>query len=139
MLTTQREFAQRVLAGPGTRAYGALSVFFARVCRRGRLMSIPPEQFRPRPRVVSLAFVLERLDRPLFPVADDVLFRRVVKAAFAQRRKQVANSLAAALAMDRRSVDAVLDRCGIDARARGETLSPQDFNRLYLGFRSAVD
>jgi 16S rRNA (adenine1518-N6/adenine1519-N6)-dimethyltransferase len=65
VLTTQREFAYRVVAVPGSKAYGALSVFFDRLTLRERLFNIPPESFKPRPNVVSTSFRLTRREQPL--------------------------------------------------------------------------
>jgi len=131
VLTTQREFAQRVLAGPGSKAYGPLSVFLERVVAREKLFNIPAARFRPRPDVVSTSFRLARREKPLFPLADEEGFRRTVKAAFAQRRKTLANNLCAELGLDREGLLEVLKRCGIDDRARGEAVGISGFRRLH--------
>ena len=137
VLTTQREFATRVLAAPGSKSYAALTVFFERLCTREKLFNIAARDFKPHPAVVSTAFRLERRDRPLFPVDDEGRFRRVVKAAFAQRRKTIANNLTAALGFSKDRCRAVLASCGVPERTRAEMLSPADFDRLYRAVRSA--
>lgn len=130
VLTTQREFAYRVVAVPGSKAYGALSVFFDRLTLRERLFNIPPESFKPRPNVVSTSFRLTRREQPLYAVPDEALFRRVVKACFVQRRKTIANNLVAGLELTREAVVTHLERAGIDPSARAETLSGEQFKRL---------
>ena len=130
VLTTQREFAYRVAASPGSKAYGALSVFFDRCCVRERLFNIRPESFKPRPRVVSTSFRLARREQPLYPVGDEAEFRRVVKACFAQRRKTIANNLVAGLKLTREAAVTCLKQAGIEPAARAETLSGEQFRQL---------
>ncbi len=137
VLTTQREFAARVLGTPGSKAFSALSVFLERVCVREKLFNIPPGEFRPRPAVVSTAFRLTRRGRPLFEVEDEPLFRSVVKAAFAQRRKTLTNNLVGVLGLDRETCRRVLAESGVNGRDRAEVLSPGDFHRLYRAVRAA--
>jgi 16S rRNA (adenine1518-N6/adenine1519-N6)-dimethyltransferase len=130
VLTTQREFAYRVVAAPGSKAYGALSVFFDRLTIRERLFNIPPESFKPRPDVVSTSFRLTRREHPLYAVPDEALFRRVVKTSFAQRRKTIANNLVAGLGLKRDAVVGLLKLAEVDPAARAETLSGEQFKRL---------
>jgi 16S rRNA (adenine1518-N6/adenine1519-N6)-dimethyltransferase len=130
VLTTQREFAYRVVAVPGSKAYGALSVFFDRLTIRERLFNIPPESFKPRPDVVSTSFRLTRREHPLYEVPDEALFRRMVKVCFAQRRKTIANNLVAGLGLTRDAVVAHLRQSGIEPAARAETLSGEQFRLL---------
>lgn len=130
VLTVQREFAQRMVAAPGSRAYGAVSILLESVCERERLFDISPTQFRPRPRVISTAVrLLNRQDSLVEPGAEDG-FRRLVKAAFGQRRKTLVNNLAAGLRIDKVAAKGVLLDAGIGARARAEELSIADFARL---------
>jgi 16S rRNA (adenine1518-N6/adenine1519-N6)-dimethyltransferase len=130
VLTTQREFAYRVVAVPGCKAYGALSVFFDRFTFRERLFNIAPESFKPRPDVVSTSFRLTRREQPLYAVPDEVLFRRMVKACFAQRRKTIANNLVAGLGLTRDAAVACLEQAGIDPAVRAETVSGEQFKKL---------
>ncbi|MBN2466153.1 ribosomal RNA small subunit methyltransferase A [candidate division WOR-3 bacterium] len=130
VLTTQREFAYRVVALPGSKAYGALSVFFDRMVLRERLFNIRPESFKPRPDVVSTSFRLTRREQPLYDVPDEELFRRVVKVCFAQRRKTIANNLVAGLSLTRDAAVACLERAGIQPAARAEVLSGEQFKKL---------
>lgn len=130
VLTTQREFAERVLGKPGTRAYGALTVLCDRLVAKQRLFNIPASRFKPPPDVVSTAFCLFRREQPLFRVQDIALFRRVVKAAFSQRRKTILNSLSAALRLDRHTVERALNRAGISSGQRAESVEPAGFQAL---------
>jgi len=130
VLTTQREFAYRVVAVPGSKAYGALSVFFDRLTIRERLFNIPPESFKPRPDVVSTSFRLTRREQPLYAVPDEASFRRMVKVCFAQRRKTIANNLVAGLTLTRDAAATCLRQAGIDPTARAETLSGLQFKAL---------
>jgi 16S rRNA (adenine1518-N6/adenine1519-N6)-dimethyltransferase len=130
VLTTQREFAYRVVAVPGSKAYGALSVFFDRLTVRERLFNIEPECFKPRPDVVSTSIRLTRRDQPLYSVPDEALFRRMVKVCFAQRRKTIANNLVAGLGLERDAAVTFLRQSGIDPAARAETLTGEQFRRL---------
>lgn len=90
----QKEVAQRILAGPGSRVYGILSVFTALYCTGKILLEVPPVAFFPRPKITSAVIRLRPLPRPAVAVADGTLFRRVVRAAFNQRRKMLRRSLA---------------------------------------------
>ena len=130
VLTTQREFAYRVVAVPGSKAYGALSVFFDRLTIRERLFNIPAESFKPRPDVVSTSFRLTRREQPLYTVPNEAAFRRLVKACFAQRRKTIANNLLAGLELTRDAAVCYLKQSGIDPAARAETLTGEQFRML---------
>jgi 16S rRNA (adenine1518-N6/adenine1519-N6)-dimethyltransferase len=130
VLTTQREFAYRVVALPGSKAYGALSVFFDRFYFRERLFNIRPESFKPRPDVVSTSFRLTRREQPFYRVADEAEFRQVVKACFAQRRKTIANNLVAGLSLTREAAVNCLKQAGIEPAARAEALRGEQFKKL---------
>jgi 16S rRNA (adenine1518-N6/adenine1519-N6)-dimethyltransferase len=130
VLTTQREFAQRLLAEPGGKEYAALTVFFDRLTIRQRLFNIPASCFKPRPDVVSTAFRLERRLEPAYPIEDEMTFRRVVKCCFLQRRKTVANNLSSQLGLTRGRATELLVEANIDPGIRAEMLSGQAFARL---------
>jgi 16S rRNA (adenine1518-N6/adenine1519-N6)-dimethyltransferase len=125
----QREVGERLLAGPGSKAYGSLSVLHALCVRAQREMELQPRCFFPEPQVRSLFL-------RLIPLADSKLahdelprLERVVRAAFGKRRKTLVNALRGA-GGDAWSADdlrVVLGRLGIDLRARGETLTPEQF------------
>ncbi len=129
VLMFQKEVGDRIVAGPGTGDYGILSVFCQYYFDVGRVAVIPPGAFRPPPKVDSAVISFVRRDRPRYPVKDEELFRRVVKAAFSQRRKTLRNCLRAN-AFPAEGVEQAGRECGIDPARRGETLSLQEFARL---------
>ena len=121
----QREIADRLRAEPGTKAYGAPSVLTQLACRVELRRPVDPAVFRPRPRVAS---ALLRLDR-VGPWAGEGT-ARIVRAAFAHRRKALARSVATAGAGSRERVLQALETLGIAPAARAEELEPADFVRL---------
>ncbi len=128
----QREVGERVCAAPGSRTYGALSVLTALRGRARLGFRVPPTAFRPRPRVESVALRIDAHPRPPVEPADERRFRRVVRAAFAQRRKTLRNALAAVLG--REASEAALVRAEIEGGRRAETLSFEEFARLAEAF-----
>lgn len=122
VLMYQKEFAERLLAGPGTKAYGRLSVQVARHCTIERVREVPPAAFDPPPKVRSLVVKLTPHETPPFEVGDYALFGRIVDAAFAQRRKQLKNTLAS---VHPKAAD-VVGSLGL-ATLRPEQVSPEDF------------
>jgi len=125
----QREVGERLLAGPGSKTYGSLSVLHGLCVRMQREMELQPRCFFPEPQVHSL--FLRLVPRADSQLESDELPRleRVVRAAFGKRRKTLVNALRGG-GVDARSADqlrAALERLGIDARARGETLAPEQF------------
>jgi 16S rRNA (adenine1518-N6/adenine1519-N6)-dimethyltransferase len=96
-LMLQREVAERVAAAPGSRVYGSLSVLTQVACDVRLAFSVPPGAFSPPPQVDSAVIHLRRLAAPPAAIGEPARFRAVVRAAFAQRRKNLANALAASL------------------------------------------
>jgi 16S rRNA (adenine1518-N6/adenine1519-N6)-dimethyltransferase len=125
----QREVADRVVAAPGTGAYGALAVQLQLQADVSRLMNLPPGAFRPPPKVHSSVIQL-RFRPPQVEVGDVKAFERLVRGLFLQRRKTVANALKpVAHAAGREAAD-VLSRAALDGRRRPETLSLDEIARL---------
>src|SRR5579884_1951052 len=118
----QREVADRLLADPGSRDYGVLTVLIRHRASVERVLALPPGAFRPPPKVHS-AVVRLRFHAPDPPVDDEAAFERVVKAAFAQRRKTLANALRSQTA--RMQSDPF-----IDLGRRAETVSVAEFAAL---------
>lgn len=129
VFTVQKEVAARLAATPGTRDWGILGVLVGHRYRVDVRFTIPPEAFYPAPKVTSAVVAFTRLAQPAADIVDEELFRRVVKAAFGQRRKTLANALRAALPL---GVDAatLLTALGIEPRRRAETLSISEFAAL---------
>jgi 16S rRNA (adenine1518-N6/adenine1519-N6)-dimethyltransferase len=126
----QREVADRIAAKPGTRAYGSLSVAIQYAMRVERAFTLKPGAFYPRPKIDSTVVRLSRLERRAVEVADEHWFLQVVRAAFAYRRKTLANSLSLALGTSRAQVAGALQQLGIDTEIRGEQLALTDFAGL---------
>lgn len=124
-LMLQREVADRLVARPGTKAYGVLSVAVQLHTRIVRLLDLPPGAFRPAPKVRSAVVRLE-FGRPTARVVDEPLFDRLVRGLFSARRKMLANALKQ---FDPRGPE-VLAQSGLDGRRRPETLEVAEFARL---------
>jgi 16S rRNA (adenine1518-N6/adenine1519-N6)-dimethyltransferase len=130
VLMLQREVAERLVAGPGGRDYGALSIVWQRWATLATLLVVPPAAFRPPPAVESAVVVATFGAAPRVAVADEAAFARVVRAAFAQRRKTLENALRGGAVGPGEVVHAALGAAGIDGRRRAETLSLEEFARL---------
>lgn len=126
----QRDVADRFVAVPGTAAYGSLSVAVQYAMHVTIAFTLGPSAFRPAPKVSSAVVQMRRLQTPAAQPRDVARFRQVVRAAFAYRRKTLANSLALALHVDRRSIEDALRSAGIPMEQRGERLDLADFARL---------
>jgi 16S rRNA (adenine1518-N6/adenine1519-N6)-dimethyltransferase len=126
----QKEVAERIYASPSTKAYGALSIAVQYYADPFMLMIVPKTVFFPAPNVDSAVLRLKVLDQPRFPVKDEKLFFRVVRAAFSQRRKTLLNTLSSGLSMDKATVSETLLSVDIDPIRRGETLSIEEFAKL---------
>ncbi len=130
VLTLQKEVAERVAAAPGSKRYGTLSVLTQLYCDVRLAMTIAPEAFRPPPKVESAVLYLRVLPAPRVPVSDEPRFQRLVKAAFSQRRKTLANALAGGLRCGVETARQALRAAGIDPQRRAETLSLEEFSHL---------
>lgn len=132
-LMLQREVAERLAAPPGSRTYGSLSVLTQLHSDVRLALRVPPGAFEPPPKVESAVVHLRVLPSLRVPVADERRFRTVVRAAFAQRRKMVANALAGSLGLPVEEVRRALERAGIDPGRRAETLTISEFARVAAG------
>jgi 16S rRNA (adenine1518-N6/adenine1519-N6)-dimethyltransferase len=126
----QKDVADRLLAKPGTAAYGSLTLAIGLTMRVERAFNVSPGQFFPRPNVMSAVVVLHRLDQLAAPVSNRARFEQVVRGAFAYRRKTLANSLSLALEIPRERAEAAIGSLGLDADIRGETLDLATFAAL---------
>ena len=133
----QKEVAERMVAKPGGKDYGALSVSIQYYTEPEIAFIVPPESFIPAPNVDSAVIVCKRRTVPPVEVCDEKLFFKVVKAAFSVRRKMLSNALKN---MGISSVQAAawLERAGIDPKRRGETLSLADFASLTNCFKEVL-
>lgn len=124
LLMLQREVAERLIAKPGTKAYGVLTLWTALRGEAEIVLRVSRGSFVPRPKVESAVVSVTLHTAPRVSIDDEERFRAVVRAAFGQRRK----TLRAALAKIARAAD--IERAGIDPGRRGETLSLAEFARL---------
>lgn len=128
-LMLQREVAERIAAVPGGKVYGSLSVLTQLYCDARIALRVPPGAFRPPPKVESAVVHLRVLRGPRV-VTDEARFHAVVHAAFAQRRKMLANALASGLGLPVARARRAAVAAGIDPSRRAETLSIVEFAGL---------
>ncbi len=117
----QKEVVERMVAGPGSKTYGRLSVMLQAVCKVQMLFPIGPGAFQPAPKVESAFVRLIPHEKPPFPIDDPALFAKVVTQAFSQRRKTLRNTLKGLISEE------VMQNCGIDPSIRAEQLSVKEF------------
>ena len=127
----QREVARRICAGPGTADYGAFGLFVQWHCFTELLFDVPPSCFVPQPKVTSSVIRLTRREEKPFPVQDEQLLFRVIRAAFNQRRKTLSNALSAGLGeLSKEQAEKVLENCGFDPIIRGEAVELGGFVKI---------
>jgi 16S rRNA (adenine1518-N6/adenine1519-N6)-dimethyltransferase len=134
-LMVQREVADRMAAGPGTKVYGTLSVWVGLYTRILRARQLSRTIFYPQPHVDSTLIVLERRGQDELPTADRALLREVIQAAFGQRRKTLVNALSAGLHVSREWAAGAVAAVGASPDVRAERLEPGQFLRLAEGFQ----
>lgn len=120
----QKEVVDRMVAAPGSKVYGRLTVMLAAACSPERLFDVGPGAFQPPPRVVSSVVRLVPHAEPPFAVPDPGRFARLVAQAFSMRRKTLRNALKGFVTA------AAIEQAGIDPQARPETVSPAGFAAL---------
>lgn len=123
----QKEAAQRICAEVGSRQSGAVTVSVNFYAKPEMLFGVSAGSFMPAPKVDSAVIRLDVLSKPPVEVASEEKFFAVVKAAFSQRRKILANSLSSGLSLDKSRVFEILQECGIPENIRAEKLSLQNF------------
>jgi len=126
----QREVARRICAAPNTADWGAFSLFVQWHMQTELLFDVPPHCFHPQPKVTSSVIRLTRRAEKPFPVSDEELLFKIIRAAFNQRRKTLANALSSGLGCERSTVEQALADCGFDVRIRGEALDLGSFVAL---------
>lgn len=126
VVMVQKEVALRMVAKPGTKDYGALSVAVQYYTEPDIVLDVPPKSFLPAPAVTSSVIRCVLRDKPPVDVIDEKLFFRVVKAGFAQRRKTFSNTMkTTGLTRDR--IEELLAKANIDGQRRGEIFTLQEF------------
>ena len=127
----QKEVAQRICAGPGTKDYGAFGLFVQWYCETELLFTVPPHCFLPAPKVTSAVILLKRRETPPAETEDEDLMLRVIRAAFGQRRKTLVNALAAGIpGLGKNECEKILAGLNLETNIRGEMLKLGDFARI---------
>lgn len=136
VVMVQKEMADRIVAGPGTKTYGALGVMLQSYAACRLVCNAPAGAFTPAPKVDSAVVRLDFTAPPALDLPDEEHHRAVVHAAFGQRRKTLRNALRAVYA--EAAVQAALEATGIDGGRRGETLSLVEFAALSRAIPAAA-
>ena len=133
VIMVQKEVGERLCAKPGSRTYGAVTVMVQYLATASRAFDVGRRAFTPPPDVDSTILHLVPYKKRPIQAKDDAMMRRVVKAAFSQRRKTLRNSLAS-LGVDKASIATALEKAGIDEQRRAESLSVTEFVALADAF-----
>ena len=128
----QKEVADRVVAGPGTEAYGYLTLYIAAYASARILMTLDPGSFHPRPKVRSSVVVLDPHDPGLRTPRDEVL--DLVSVSFRMRRKKLVNNLTGWRGLTRAGAIELIERAGLDSDVRAETMTLHQFDGLAAGY-----
>ncbi len=128
----QKEVADRMQVGPGTKDYGALSLAVQYYAKPYIVANVPPNCFMPRPKVGSAVIRLERYEEPPVKVKDERLMFRIIRASFNQRRKTLANGLknSSELNFTKEQIEEAIEKLGKGVSVRGEALSLEEFAKL---------
>lgn len=128
----QKEVADRMQAGPGSKDYGALSLAVQYYAEPYIAANVPPNCFMPRPNVGSAVIRLTLHEKPPVEVADEKLLFKLIRASFAQRRKTLVNGLTNSpeLSFSKEEVTKALEECGYSPTIRGEALTLHEFAKL---------
>lgn len=130
VVMVQKEVADRMNAGPGTKDYGALSIAVQYYCDTEIVAKAPRHMFIPQPNVDSTVIGLHVREEKKYKVDSEEVFFKTVKAAFGQRRKTLLNALGTLGFLDKDEIREVLQEANIDEKRRGETLSIEEFANL---------
>lgn len=131
-IMVQKEVADRMQVGPGTKDYGALSLAVQYYAKPEVMLTVPAGCFMPRPNVDSSVIKLTRYEHPPVVVSDEKRMFDIIRASFNQRRKTLVNGLgnASGLNLTKEDILSALDKMGLSPTVRGETLTLQQFASL---------
>ena len=135
-IMVQKEVADRMQVGPGTKDYGALSLAVQYYAKPKIVANVPPNCFMPRPKVGSAVIRLERYEKPPVEVKDEKLMFRIIRASFNQRRKTLVNGLknSQEIPFSKEQIEQALGMCGLSLSVRGEALTLAQFAQLANAF-----
>ena len=125
----QKEVADRMQVGPGTKDYGALSLAVQYYAKPHIVANVPPNCFMPRPKVGSAVIRLDRYEKPPVEVKDEKLMFRIIRASFNQRRKTLVNGLknSPELSFSKEEIESAVEQLGKGLNIRGEALTLEEF------------
>lgn len=130
-IMVQKEVADRMQVGPGTKDYGALSLAVQYYAKPEIIANVPPNCFMPRPKVGSAVIKLNRYEQPPVQVEDEALMFRIIRASFNQRRKTLANGLKnGGIPVTKEELVEILGKMGLTENIRGEALTLEQFADL---------
>ncbi len=135
-IMVQKEVADRMQVGPGTKDYGALSLAVQYYAKPQIVANVPPNCFMPRPKVGSAVIRLERYEKPPVDVNDEKMMFRIIRASFNQRRKTLVNGLknSPEIHFSKEQIEQALESCGLSLNIRGEALTLEQFAQLANAF-----
>ena len=136
VVMVQKEVADRMQVGPGTKDYGALSLAVQYYAEPYIVANVPPNCFMPRPKVGSAVIRLERYEKPPVEVKDEKMMFRIIRASFNQRRKTLVNGLknSPEIPFSKEQIEKALEMCGFSLNVRGEALTLGQFAQLANAF-----
>lgn len=137
IVMVQKEVAERILASCSSRNYSTLTVKLNLMAEINKVAQVSPNVFIPRPKVESAVIKLMRKPQQLIK-EDRVKFFKLVNAAFSERRKKIANSLASALKLERSYVESILTETSIESSKRAEQLCLEDYLRLFQKMKKSI-
>jgi 16S rRNA (adenine1518-N6/adenine1519-N6)-dimethyltransferase len=131
-IMVQKEVADRMKEGPGSKEYGALSLAVQYYAKPEIVLEVPPSCFMPQPKVGSAVIRLKRHEKPPVEVKSEKLLFQVIRASFNQRRKTLANGLNnfGAFSLPKEEINGCIEALGVPANIRGEALSLSQFAEL---------
>lgn len=129
-IMVQKEVADRLMASPGRKAYGAITCSVQYYCQVVKVASAPRDVFYPKPNVDSVVLRLDIRKESPVKLNEEAAFFATIKAGFGQRRKTLHNAITGLYGMDKKTAGSVLEKAGIEASRRAETLNIQEFATL---------
>ena len=131
-IMVQKEVADRMQVGPGTKDYGALSLAVQYYAKPEIVANVPPNCFMPRPKVGSAVIKLTRYEKPPVEVHDERLMFRLIRASFNQRRKTLVNGIknSGDFSLGKEEIEKIFEKCGLPLNIRGEALTLEQFAML---------
>lgn len=129
-IMVQKEAAERIMSAPGSKQWCALAAELQYYGKPEVLAEVPAEAFDPPPHVTSCFIRIDRHGTPIVTPKDEQVYRRLIHAAFAMRRKTLVNNLKAAFGLDQQQAKEVLAAAGVDERVRGEALNLDELCRV---------